>query len=140
MLTAVWQGRSAGDCPCAPPIATPDAELDLPNLSDDFEGMSVAEFDSWLSATPSSSYRPRLAAERVDIGTLTLLRELGTLRREMDRLQIIRDVGAASGDPDLKAKSLIDSQLQAIRRELEQLTGLLTSAGVEAGATPRESA
>lgn len=121
-------------------IATPDAELDLPNLSDDFEGMSVAEFDSWLSATPTSSYRPRLAAERVDIGTLTLIRELGTLRREMGRLEIVRDVGAASGDPDLKAKSLIDSQLEAARRQLEQITELLASAGVEAGATPRESA
>lgn len=122
------------------PIATPDAVLDLPNLSDEFEGMSVAEFDSWLSATPASSYRPRLAAERVDIGTLTLLRELGTLRREIERLKIIRDVSAASGDPDLKSDSLIESQLQAVRRELERLTALLTSAGVATGAAPRESA
>jgi len=122
------------------PIATPDGVLDLPNLSDDFEGMSVAEFDSWLSATPSSSYRPRLAAERVDIGTLTLLRELGTLRREMERLQIVRNVGVASGDSDLKSNSRVDSQLKGVQRELEQLVDLLSSAGIEAVVAPRESA
>ena len=122
------------------PIATPDGVLDLPNLSDDFEGMSVAEFDSWLSATPSSSYRPRLAAERVDIGTLTLLRELGTLRREMERLRIVRNVGAASGDSDLKSNSRVDSQLKDVQRELERLVDLLSSAGIEAEVAPRESA
>lgn len=122
------------------PIATPDGVLDLPNLSDDFEGMSVAEFDSWLSATPSSSYRPRLAAERVDIGTLTLLRELGTLRREMERLRIVRNVGAASGDSDLKSNSRVDSQLKDVQRELERLVDLLSSAGIDAEVASRESA
>ena len=122
------------------PIATPDGVLDLPNLSEDFEGMSVAEFDSWLSATPSSSYRPRLAAERVDIGTLTLLRELGTLRREMERLRIVRNVGTASGDSDLKSNSRVDSQLKDVQRELERLVDLLSSAGIEAVVAPRESA
>jgi len=41
--------------------------------------MTAAEFDCWLSATPSSSYRPKLAAERTDIDILNSLRELGTL-------------------------------------------------------------
>ena len=122
------------------PIATPEAELDLPNLSDDFDGMSVAEFDCWLSATPTSSYRPRLAAERTDIGTLGLLRELGTLRREIDRLRIVRDVGKAAGDTDLRSESQIEGQLKSVERELVRLTDLLTSAGIEAEAFSRASA
>jgi transcriptional regulator with XRE-family HTH domain len=118
------------------PIGTPDAELDLPNLSDDFRGMSVAEFDCWLSATPASSYRPRLAAERVDIEVLDSLRELGTLRRELERLRIIRDVGKASGDADLESNSDLEGRLETVEHEFARLNALLTSAGIALVAHP----
>lgn len=113
------------------PIGRPDDKLDLQNLGEDFDGMTVAEFDCWLSATPSSSYRPRLAAERVDISVLNSLRELGTLRREFDRLRIVRDVGAASGDSDLTFDSSVEARLELVERELERVAALLTSAGIE---------
>lgn len=113
------------------PIGTPGAELDLPNLSDDFTGMTAAEFDSWLSATSASAYRPRLASERADIEILTSLRELGTLRREIDRLQIVLDTQKASGDRDLTAANAeVQKRLDHISREAGRVSELLASAGL----------
>lgn len=113
------------------PIGTPNAELDLPNLSDDFAGMTAAEFDCWLSATSGSAYRPRLASERSDIEILTSLRELGTLRRELDRLQIVLDTQRTSGDRDLIASNgEVQKRLDRISREATRVGELLASAGL----------
>ena len=113
------------------PIGTPGAELDLPNLSDDFTGMTAAEFDSWLSATSASAYRPRLASERADIEILTSLRELETLRREIDRLQIVLDTQKASDDRDLAAANAeVQKRLDHVSREAGRVSELLASAGL----------
>ena len=113
------------------PMATPDAELDLPNLSAHFDGMTPAEFDCWLSATPLSSYRPRLAAERGDIEILNWLRELGTLRRELERLQVVLGVQAASGDPDLTVSNQdVQERIDRVTREITRVAELLVSAGI----------
>lgn len=117
------------------PIGNPDAPLDLPNLSDDVRGMTVAEFDSWLAAVPSSSYRPTLAAERMDIEILNTVRELGTLRRELERLWIIREVQAASGDGDLiDSNASVDERIARISSEAARLSGLLASGGLSISA------
>lgn len=116
------------------PIGSPNSTLDLPNLSDDFNEMTAAEFDCWLSATPGSSYRPRLAAERVDVDILASLRELGMLRRELDRLQIVHEAQAASEDPDLLgATDQTRARIERVRGEAARLAGLLSSAGVDIG-------
>lgn len=113
------------------PIGRPDSSLDLPHLSDDFDGMTAAEFDSWLSATPASSYRPRLAAERVDIDVLNSLRELGRLRRELERLRLALNVQSASADSDLhKSNPELQRQIDNMTTEATRLTGLLTSGGL----------
>lgn len=113
------------------PMANPDAELDLPNLSEDFAGMTAAEFDCWLSATPLSSYRPRLAAERGDVHLLNSLRELGTLRRELERLELVLEVQSTSGDPDLAdSNDEIRGRIERLTREADRLAGLLASAGI----------
>lgn len=114
------------------PMGTPDSELDLPNLSDDFTGMTAAEFDCWLSATPASSYRPRVAAERVDIDILTSLRELGSLRREIDRLRIVVETRKASRDRDLlETNHLVQKRLDRIAQDAASVASLLESAGLE---------
>lgn len=114
------------------PIGTPDAELDLPNLSDDFAGMTAAEFDCWLSATPASSYRPRVAAERADIDILSSLRELGSLRREIDRLRIVVETRKASRDRDLiETNHLVQKRLDRIAQDAASVASLLESAGLE---------
>ena len=113
------------------PIGNPNSTLDLPNLSGDFDGMTAAEFDCWLSATPASSYRPRLAAERTDINILATLRQLGTLRRELERLHIVLAVQSSSGDPDLVAGNAeVQQRIDGIEAEARRVAGLLTSGGL----------
>ncbi|MGH1524229.1 helix-turn-helix transcriptional regulator [Leifsonia sp. L25] len=122
------------------PIGRPDATLDLANLSDDFTGMTAAKFDSWLSSTPASSYRPRLASERADIAILNSLRELGTLRRELDRLEIVLRTQDASGDPDLIAtNAAVQKRIDRIAKEIADVAELLTSAGLTGIAEAAES-
>jgi transcriptional regulator with XRE-family HTH domain len=122
------------------PIGKPDAQLDLANLSEDFTGMTVAEFDSWLSATPASSYRPRVASERADIAILSSVRELGTLRRELERLHIVIDADRASGDPDLIASNAdIEKRLDRVTKEVADVARLLMSAGLTGIAEAAES-
>ncbi|WP_085369609.1 helix-turn-helix domain-containing protein [Leifsonia sp. NCR5] len=118
------------------PIGAPESNLDLPNLSDDFAEMTAAEFDCWLSATPLSSYQPRLASERSDIATLNTLRELGTLRREIDRVRLVRDVRKSSGDADLAIDTDLESRLELVEREAARLAALLTSSGIAASGAP----
>jgi transcriptional regulator with XRE-family HTH domain len=121
------------------PLGRPNAELDLPNLSDDFDGMSAAEFDCWLSATPASSYRPRLAAERSDIQTLTSLRELGTLQRELKRLQLVLQVQTTSSDEDLdNSNREVQERFKYISQEATRVTDLLSSDGLLELAAARE--
>lgn len=118
------------------PMASPEAELDLPNLSAQFDGMTAAEFDCWLSATPQSSYRPRLAAERGDIDLLNSLRELGTLRRELERLEVVLGVQSASGDPDFAGSNdEIRERIGRLTREVGRVAELLASAGISEGST-----
>lgn len=113
------------------PMGTPEAELDLPNLSADFQGMTAAEFDCWLSATPASFYRPRLASERTDINLLGTLRELGMLQRELERLQIVLQVQLSSGSPELvSGTDDLRGRIHQTTEEAQRLVTLLTSAGV----------
>lgn len=115
------------------PIGKPDSEVDLPNLSDDLASMTAVEFDCWLSATPASAYRPRTAAERDDIATLNSLREFGTLSRELERLRIVLEVHAASGDHDLTdASPEIRGRIDRLAEEASRVSALLASSGVSA--------
>lgn len=112
------------------PMYRPGAVVDLPNLSDHLAGMSAAEFDCWLSATPASAYQPRHAAERIDIGNLRSLRELGMFQRELTRLRIVREVETTSGDADLvDANAELKQRVESLSREVERLSSLLSSAG-----------
>lgn len=116
------------------PMANPEAELDLPNLSGQFDGMTAAEFDCWLSATPLSSYRPRLAAERGDIDLLNSLRELGTLRRELERLEVVLGVQSTSGDPDFAGSNYeVRERIARLTQEVGRVAELLASAGILRG-------
>jgi hypothetical protein len=109
----------------------PDAELDLPNLSADFDEMTAAEFDCWFSATPASAYRPRLAAERNDIETLGALRQFSMLSRELELLQIVHDVQASSADSDLvNANAAVRQRTERLTGEITRLAAYLARAGV----------
>lgn len=122
------------------PLGRPNAELDLPNLSDDFADMTAAEFDCWISATPASFYRPRHAAERSDIQTLNSLRELGTLRRELERLSIVLEVQTASGDAALSdARSEVQARIGRVAEEASRIAAILAGTGLSDLKGPAES-
>lgn len=113
------------------PTFQPKSELDLPNLSADFDGMTAAEFDCWFSGTPASWYRPRRAVERTDIEVQNTLREFGTLEREAERLRIVLDVQASSGDADLaNANTEVRTRSDQVAAEAARIAKLLTEAGV----------
>jgi transcriptional regulator with XRE-family HTH domain len=112
------------------PLGRPDSSLDLPNLSDALTDMTALEFDSWLGAVPSSSYRATNSAERIDLDNLTALHELATLKREAERLDIIRTVQTESGDRDLE-NTVTDTNRRAERvaAEIASIQKHLASAG-----------
>ncbi|MEO6828006.1 MAG: hypothetical protein ABI255_07970 [Microbacteriaceae bacterium] len=112
------------------PMGTPDAELDLPNLGDTFNGMSAGEFDSWLAAIPTSGYRSSIAAERSDIDQLNALRELQTQRREIQRLRAVAQVQSESDDKDLDAAlPVTNKRLTSAVSAARLLEDFLRSAG-----------
>lgn len=112
------------------PLGTPEADLDLPNLSEAFNGMNAAEFDSWLAAIPTSGYRSLVAAERADIDQLNALRDLHTQRREIQRLHAIMQIQSETGDTDLSAAlPVTKNRLDAAHSAARQLEGFLRSAG-----------
>jgi hypothetical protein len=62
---------------------------------------------------------------------LNALRELGTLSRELERLRIVLEVQAASGDPDLtEASPEVRSRVNRLAEEASRVTALLASSGV----------
>ncbi|WP_104198962.1 helix-turn-helix domain-containing protein [Cryobacterium sp. Y29] len=70
------------------PIGRPQDPLDLVNLSDTFEGMTVAEFDAWISGETDGAYRWRDLTERTERSQLEAMRELIASLRERRRLTI----------------------------------------------------
>ena len=103
----------------ASPMARPDANLDLPNLSEAFDGMTSAQFDAWLSSITTGAYRVEHNEERNDRAELELLRELQTLRREQRRLRVMLELHQSNQgdgrDPlgDTTATRLADLEKQS---------------------------
>jgi transcriptional regulator with XRE-family HTH domain len=112
------------------PLGTPDAQLDLPNLSSAFAAMTAAEFDSWLAAIPGSSYRSTSTAERLDIDQLNAYRELRSRQRALSRLETVRQIELDGTDPELSSAAATTArQIIATTDEISELTRYLESAG-----------
>lgn len=105
------------------PLNQPDAPLDLPNLSAEFDRMTAVQFDSWLSSLPNASYRAHTAAERNDRAELNAFRELQTLRRDLRRLNVIAKLEDEIGRPTTS------TYLDDIRDQIRELGRYLQSAG-----------
>jgi transcriptional regulator with XRE-family HTH domain len=74
------------------PLGTPDGYLDLPNLSDELAALSISEFDAWVAGLTDGSYKARLTDERSERFELESLRELLRERRELHRLEVVREL------------------------------------------------
>lgn len=101
------------------PLADSSRELDLPNLSGDLRGMSVAEFDAWLVGDSTGSYRSATADERSDLVELDAFRELQRLRRELARERAV-------GELEDQTSS---NRLEYLNQQTTELAKFLTSAG-----------
>lgn len=100
------------------PLADPRGALDLPNLSEDFNSMSVEEFDAWLSGESAGAYRSSSPEERNDMAELDAFRELQRLKRELQRERV-------TGGLDKPASA----RLEYLERQTFELTEFLRAAG-----------
>ncbi|QAV70055.1 hypothetical protein ESZ53_06160 [Salinibacterium sp. UTAS2018] len=114
------------------PLGEPERPLDLPNLSQAFEGMTAIEFDSWLTASKDGSYRPESIEERNATSELQALREWSALTREVARLQTMFELETAtmsSADAGDALLRTTEARLVDARRESARLASYLESAG-----------
>jgi transcriptional regulator with XRE-family HTH domain len=115
------------------PVANPLGELDLANLSSDFDSMSILEFDAWLSGSPNGSYHPASSDEHRDQNLLQTMRELDTRLRERARLTRILELEAelrpssqAQAEP---SSSTARARIEDTSKRIAELAAYLTSAG-----------
>ncbi|GAA2236090.1 helix-turn-helix domain-containing protein [Herbiconiux moechotypicola] len=107
------------------PIRTPSAEIDLPNLSESFEGMTAVEFDAWLSGIEAGAYHSLSIEERNATAELQALRTLHALRSEITRYEAMLEL---QGDDDERFARSTHARLEEARREAKRIETLLGSA------------
>lgn len=100
------------------PLANPSQAVDLPNLSDDLNSMTVEEFDAWLSGEPSGAYRSTSPDERTDLTELDAFRDLQRLRRELHRADAVVQVDRSQSP-----------RLEYLEKQTAELTEFLSAAG-----------
>jgi transcriptional regulator with XRE-family HTH domain len=102
------------------PLGNPHGPLDLPNLSDDFAGMTAIEFDGWLSTADDGAYTPATLEERNAVSELQALRAWTAQNAEVHRLEIALE---------LDYRRSTEERLEDARRVSEKLATFLKSAG-----------
>lgn len=120
------------------PVGLPEATLDIPNLSRDFDGMTVLQFDAWLAGTTDGAYRWKTREERTERDQLRAMRELESSIRERNRLRSILQTERDSNEDGVGSSEdfFISSEerLDDVVRRISQLTAYLKSAGWELSA------
>jgi hypothetical protein len=118
------------------PLGSPHERLDLPNISPAVAGMSVAEFDAWVSGLTDGSYRSLNADELSERTQLEAFRELLAARRELRRLELrprIKETHERQEGPaGANDQSILDDaqyRIQDVKRRIAQLEIYLGSAG-----------
>lgn len=125
------------------PIGRPTAGLDIANLSSSFDGMTVVEFDAWISGEAQGAYLWTTAAERSERAQLQAMRDLYQMTRERKRLaanlEVERSLDASTDDPpEPRPWDETEDRLAETNRRIAQLSSYLSSAGWEvAGFTPK---
>ena len=110
------------------PIATPSARLDIANLSSSFDGMTVVQFDAWISGEPDGAYDWNTLAERSERTQLHAMRELHEQIRERRRLAAKLDAAIDTG-AGWHAGDTTKGRLKDADWRIAQLTSYLSSAG-----------
>jgi transcriptional regulator with XRE-family HTH domain len=116
------------------PVGRPLDTLDLPNLSPAFDGMTVVEFDAWISGETDGAYRWTTTDERSERTQLQAMRELDAHIRERNRLasnlQVETALNAAADETDAgQPWNTTQERLNDANRRINQLSSYLASAG-----------
>lgn len=109
------------------PMDDPSAPVDLPGLSNAFDGMTAIEFDAWLASLESASYSSTTLHGRNSLVELNALREWHSLKREIRRLQAmlrLEDEFLQSSYASQTQERLWDAQ-----RSISRLGPLLNAGG-----------
>lgn len=113
------------------PMGAPASEIDLPGLSEAFNGMTAIQFDAWLAADAGVANLPTSANERYTRLELEALRNLIALDAELERLagamQVAREVSDKVGVLDLVTS--YQERIAHARTERARLHAYLTSSG-----------
>jgi transcriptional regulator with XRE-family HTH domain len=109
------------------PLRTPGALVDLPNLSDSFNGMSAMEFDAWLGSVEGGEYRASSIEERDSAAELQALRAWAAQRAEVRRLEAMLEIQA--DEQDQRFSRSTRERLDDAKQEAARLESLLRSAG-----------
>jgi transcriptional regulator with XRE-family HTH domain len=122
------------------PLGSPHERLDLPNISPAVAGMSVAEFDAWVSGLTSGSYRALSADEMSERTQLEAFRELLAARREQRHLELRPRIEEAKEWDRTPADQALLNDIQfrvgEVKRRIRQLEIYLGSAGWGVQSTP----
>lgn len=110
------------------PIGAPDAPLDLPNLSNEFAGMTSSQFDAWLSNLTDGNYRPATNDEMNARNELDALRAFVKLTREIKMLRDVVDTPAIFKDVDQQSWRHAEDRLRVAESEIKQVHVYLTAA------------
>ncbi len=111
------------------PMGRPDSTLDLPGLSGDFDTMTSAELDAWIASVPDGAHFASSLEERNAAQELQALREWGSKRAEISRLQAALAIErSAMPEPGPFLRST-EARLAQTQREGERLAAFLRSAG-----------
>ncbi|KFF58074.1 hypothetical protein JF66_21345 [Cryobacterium sp. MLB-32] len=116
------------------PIGRPHARLDIANLSSSFDGMTVVEFDAWISGDPQGAYRWTTYDEHSERTQLQAMRELDKLTRERKRLasnlDVERSLSSAAGETGATQPwDTTEERLSEANRRISQLSSYLATAG-----------
>ena len=118
------------------PLGSPHENLDLPNISPAVAGMSVAEFDAWVSGLTDGSYRALSADELSERTQLEAFRELLAARRELRRFELRPRMDETNEWEELpmgpEDQAILDDRqfrIDDTKRRISQLEIYLGSAG-----------
>lgn len=115
------------------PMGRPHENLDLVDLGTAFSGMTVLEFDSWLTGSTTGAYTRAVGDERNERNELAALRELEVLLRERRRLLTMLDIEqsleSTTPGPSAASSRVTATRLALADEQIKDLGDYLLAAG-----------
>jgi len=116
------------------PIREPEALLDLPNLSSNFDHMTAIEFDEWLSGSSDTIHEWTTPDDFGERNQIRAMRELERQKLELDRISrlsanIPQSYLPSTADSPNDKMGADEKRKAEIVHQIGRLTGFLEAAG-----------